>query len=341
MRKLETELLRFDQLRTSLSSKFEVESVAEDLVVMSPKNLQSAYKFQAIDGDRDVTLTLIGLIHGVEVAGVAVICDLMETLIKQDGLLNVKLGLGLGNRKAALLGKRFVDRDLNRSFARVETATIEDVRADELEILLRRSQNFLDFHQVKLHSPTPFWIFPYKKSSFDLARNIDSTVPIVTHWGRGFSSEGQCSDEFVNKTGGTGITIELGKNGFDEIQIAKGVAVSLQALQFLSQDQQRAPYRENPNVNSAPIYTWAEIIPYPKTSLSVLRPDLSNFVELKKGDVIGTFNGNDVTSPVDGWTLFPKYPDSITPSDTGVPPALEMLRIMKKIGVHDLPHGGH
>lgn len=332
--KVEQEILRFDQLIKDISGLLDVETLAPRVHIIHPKNTRRPHSPPV----RDVKLTFMAIIHGVEVAGLAVFNEFLVAMKSGQVPLEVSIGLALGNIAAAQKGVRFVDRDLNRSFGRENVDTLEDRRADELEQLLARSERLIDFHQVRLQIDRPFWIFPYSKKGYKLARAIAPEVSIITHWGKGFSQEGQCSDEWLNHHGGNGVTMELGQNGFDPAQIAMGLGVVKKALAVVTGIQFGRPELESKNP-LAPLYTWGEIVAYPPTGGPVLDAGWHNFKMATAGGRLGLFNGQEVCASVSGPVLFPKYPDKIPASGVygDKAPAAELIRILKVIDEADLP----
>jgi hypothetical protein len=330
---LEGEIARFEQLIVRLNAVYSIEKVADYVFVIKPAESDSA-SFGAGSVSRDVHLTLMGSVHGVEVAGLAVLNKVLERLVSDSTLLAAPLGVAVGNVPAIRAKKRFIDRDLNRSFGRTSRETGEDRRADELEKLILRSRYMIDFHQVRLPSVSPFWIFPYHKEGFSFVRAVAADVPIVTHWQGGFSQDGQCSDEFLIKNGSCGVSIELGQCGFDSVQIDLGFRVALAGIREARMrvlGETRGPRLDH---GVSKIYTWGEIVPYPHTGLRVLDEGWSNFAFVKAGQRLGEFNGQTITSKNSGWILFPKYPDQSSPT---IPPAAELVRILKEVSEAELP----
>ena len=326
-------LQRYDDLITALQSQYQVETLAPRTHVIRPK----AGGWQGTS-QKPVSLSFTGLIHGTELAGLGVITGLLESIVSGAISIQISLGVAIGNDRAALQGQRFLERDLNRSFARDATSQWEDVRADDLERLLSQSLYLVDFHQVKLPIDRAFWIFPFGRSSFDFARAIAPDISLVTHWGKPFSADGQCSDEYVNKQGGTGITVELGQNGFDPRQIAHGMQIAQWAIQVVTARLSGTPaYRRQP-ASVGSIYTWAEIVPYPQTGKPVLDAGWHNFAPVAQGQRIGSFAGKDICAGESGFMLFPKYPDQTADGTYGdTAPAAELTRILREIGESNLP----
>lgn len=335
--RVEEYLARFERLSKALAANYRVEDVAPQLYVIHPKKVPMAGQYSK--PIKDVAITISALIHGVEVAGLAVVVELLELVTRGALSIEAPIGIALGNIKAALSGVRFVERDLNRSFGRDQAVLLEEKRADDLEKLFTRSSRLLDIHQVKLEIDRPFWIFPYTKNGFQFARSVAPDVSIITHWGQGFSRDGQCSDEWVNGQGGAGVTIELGQNGFDTRQIEHGVQVCLRAIGLATNATLESPVVSQDAITKAPVYTWGEIIPYPNTGQPVLNPGWHNFRTVTAGEVLGVFNGSEIKASVSGPVLFPKYPDSRPDGSYGeTPPAAELIRILREISEAELPN---
>jgi succinylglutamate desuccinylase len=250
----------------------------------------------------------------------------------------------LGNPWAAQKEQRFIDKDLNRSFGATGLtdaegrAIFELKRAKDLEPTLAQSTYILDFHQTTRASDRPFFIFPYSAASFQWARRIAPRITVVTHWGKPFSSEGRCSDEYVNGCGGIGITMELGQNGLDTYQIAAGVEAALWSIRAVQANLQGATgkLRAVDDAEQGEIFTWGQIVPWPAVGLVDLRPDWHNFKMVQAGESLGTVDGKPLVAETSGRILFPKYL-SHAEQRVLVSRPTELCRIMKNINVSDLP----
>ena len=93
--KVQEYLERFDKLLDLVRKSHNVETLAPQVVILRPstvtnKDLQEQPK-------KDVVLTISALIHGVEVAGLAVLVELLELVTRGELLLKYPLGLALGN----------------------------------------------------------------------------------------------------------------------------------------------------------------------------------------------------------------------------------------------------
>ncbi len=283
---------------------------------------------EVVDSDhtKPLGLTVQAITHGNEVGGIEVLLSCLELL--KSGLLqpSFAVGFALGNPAAALANKRFLERDLNRSFGQQGSSLLEEGRARALEPLLKKSRFFLDIHQTIEPSLSPFFIFPYTPTSYAFAEAIAQGIPIVTHWGNSFSKDGMCSDEFVNECGGTGITIELGQKGFHPYHQGVGLLAALAALSYASRlskgSRLAAPAQ-------AEIYTWKTVVPY-ADGMS-LDEGLYNFQALKRGQKIGKTRQGPLEVEADGFLLFPKYR-----RDPQAPQAKELYRIAQRISREQL-----
>jgi hypothetical protein len=259
------------------------------------------------------------------------------------GAVNLRLPVAflLGNPWAAKENKRFLERDLNRSFNRKDPAAAEELRARDLGAVLKDTAYIVDYHQTSRVSERPFFIFPYGRRSLAFARAVGPRQTIVTHWGRPFSSEGMCSDEFVNSQGGTGISLELGQNGFDPYQIAVGIECGLWALRTVTDELEgRAkdahPVETRRAATEAEIYTWADIMPWPAAGTVALDEGWYNFRDVARGQRLGTLDGKPLLATVDGKMLFPKYLTAEQQRQLESRPT-ELCRIMKRINEVELP----
>lgn len=321
---IETEISRFAELMNRDStSTIKLTKIADYAVLLTPKNQGAYHTLQ----EKDIALTVLGLIHGNEWAGTAVLNEVLDFILRGLWTLEVPVAFVLGNPAAAKDNRRFIDSDLNRSFGKSKPTTLEQRRASEISPILERTSFLLDLHQTREQSAQPFFIFPYTRKGFAFAHTISPHTPIVTHWGKSFSNDGMCTDEFTNKCGGTGITLELGRNGFDAYQIAAGFKACLHALDYASSKEQPSAL----NSMTAELYTWHKVFDYPEGNV-ILNPGFYNFMDIKTGTTLGTVNGEAIVCDADGKILFPSYPRA----DVSFKPA-ELCRIIKPITLADLP----
>lgn len=284
---------------------------------------------------KPIDLTITGSIHGNERAGLAVLNHLLDLLA--SGLVNIpfKLALAVGNPKALLQNIRYVEKDLNRSFGAQSSGAWESLRARDLEAFLSQTQYYLDIHQTTEPSERPFFIFPYESKSYAFARAIEPRYTIVTHWGKPFSTSGECSDEYVQRQDGIGITLELGQASFDPSQISCGVTACLRAFAVVAAYIQGKPLVSTQLNPIGDLFTYLDPpVPYPKSWLD-LKEGLYNFCPIKEGDVLGSLESGDVVkAPSSGRALFPQYFRDKAQYD---PAAKELMRLLIPLAEDALP----
>ncbi len=331
--------IKFFQSLTIAAQKYnnwDVDTSISSTVVIKLKGRQISSPLKQVD------LTFAAVIHGNEVGGLAVCNRILEAVLEEPEKLQINLGFILGNPEASLENIRFKDRDLNRSFDRLENQTTEDRRARDLEKILKQTRFLLDFHQTREPSAFPFFISPYTQQSFLFAGAICDEIPMVTHWGKPFSGQGRCSDEFVNCNNGVGLTLELGKNGYDLRQILCGLWAGQKAIDVITKLPTGALdcAAKKPPKASRKIYTWAEAIGCPDPE-GYMKPGYQNFSPVKKGEHLGTVLDSVTKKPQkifanhDGFILFPKYLDPEKRNHHATV-AMEFCRIVKEISENDL-----
>lgn len=333
---IERELRWFTELcETVLPRRFKVEQAIDHGFVLHPKGRSP--------GGKPIDLTLLGAVHGNEWGGVGVLNRILYWIATEPVNVNIDLSLAVivGNPRAALANVRFLDRDLNRSFGRESADSLEEKRADAIESLLKETAFLLDFHQTRETSMFPFFIFPFAKESVHFATEISSDFPIVTHWGKPFSGEGRCTDEFVIRQGGVGITLELGQNGLDIRQVKTGVFAALSAIKAIrnrrdarGKESGRVDFEDSREISNE-IYTWAQVVPCDDPDAYV-DPGFINFSPLRKGQRIGAIRGKEILSEVEGAILFPKYNDH-NPNNRAATACMEFCRVLKRISPQQLP----
>ncbi len=346
------EIQRYRNLQNELASsgKLRVFTVAEDIFWVQ-KSSQVPITHQKSFGEsaKPVGVTFGAIVHGNEWGGLLVVNEVLQALVQGVLQPEIPLGFFLGNTAAALQGKRFLERDLNRSFSRIPRPPVnptpvptEAKRAAEIEELLRLSHFFVDFHQTIQPSLSSFFIFAYSPTALKMARALNPYLPVITHWGRPFSKEGCCSDEYTTAQGGLGITLELGgiRPTYDPMQTALGFQVALSAIAYGTQFRRpdlnlTQPEPPSPNLQG-PLYTWGHTVAWPDAKYVALIPGLTNFSPIQKNQIIGTIDGQNLRAPLSGKIMFPKYLSLEEQSQPASRPG-ELLRILRDCRLEELP----
>lgn len=329
-RRVEDELVKFNIGINSLRTTMNVEEVCEHAYVLTPKKKNLLIPRPP----KKLAFTVSGIVHGNETVGLAVLNEFITLLANGTVDCRFPMGMFLGNVPAAKANTRFLERDLNRCFGRDSVATAEERRAKELSVVLAQTMWYFDIHQTNRPAEEPFFIFPYAKESFFFAQNLSAHTAIVTHINSNFSSEGLCTDEFVNRQGGVGITLECGKAGFDNLQVGFGLKTLLHCVRFVQNmlETSKAPHAESHNERK--VLVVKETISCPQKGKIKLAENLSNLQAIKKGDLLATVDGKAVVSPRNGRLVFPNY--SAETKEPGKRPA-ELMRILEEVPASSLP----
>lgn len=278
---------------------------------------------------KPIACTIMAITHGDEVGGLWALNMFLASLKPEH--VTAPIAVILGNVTASKSGKRYLEKDLNRSFtAKGEFPEIK--RAQELaDHVLSKTAFLLDIHQTIEPAREPFFIFPFEKKAYLWARTIEPKMALVTHWGAAFSKDGMCTDAFVNSQGGVGLTVELGQAGIEKKQLSKGVELIRGAVTSASKtyhnqedDLLKKSFDEILTADRK-IYTWAHTEPYPNAPVQ-LRDGLFNFLEVKHGESIGKVGGRELNCGADGWMMFPKYN-----RQNLQPPPAELYRVLKQV----------
>jgi succinylglutamate desuccinylase len=326
---LECELQAFHGTRDRpMVGRARVEKLDEHGFVLRPQGAVPA------EDGRDIDLLLLALVHGDEYAGLSVLNTICRHL--EAGVIDqtVTIAFLLGNVEAARAGRRFLDRDLNRSFARAQTDTHEDRRAREIERVLVRTRYCLDLHQTIEPSGTPFFVFAYSEQDLRFARAVGAGLPVVTYPSGKFSelTKGLTLGEFHPRVGGVGVAVELGQKGFGFYSEAAGLKLALNAISTV---KSLAAGGELPELSETanPLYTWQAVVPYPVGEV-VLEEGLVNFQPIARGQRLGMNGRQPIEAPASGILLFPKYirsPDEPRPA--------ELYRLLRRVPLAEMEAG--
>ena len=230
--------------------------------------------------------------------GLVAVTELLKLLKDNNISFSKRVALIVGNPEAAQSDRRYIDRDLNRSFGRRTTDSIEDSIARLLEPFLSETKFFIDLHQTQNPTISDFFIFPQSENNIRFAWHLGKDIPIVVHENQ-FSVDGMCSDSFVTLNGGIGITYEMGQIGFATIQIHKTVRLLSRALSLLDSNfPLDAPLPSS-------VFVFDQVIM--SDGKTELVPGFTNFAAIKEGDTLAQCDGKVISASFSGHVLFPKY----------------------------------
>jgi hypothetical protein len=268
------------------------------------------------------TVVCTGAIHGNEPAGLSAISRVLDRLRAQGLPLRGEFVGVSGNRRAVALGRRFVDRDLNRRWtpegvARVTSGQIETSEDQETRELLavflplmRRGQvHFIDLHSTSGMS-TPFSLMA------DVLRNrpLALALPIPVVLGLEEVIEGSMLGYLVD-LGHVGVAVEGGQHAdprtidFHEsaLLLMLVAAGSLAARDVPDLAEHRARLAA---INSG-MPNVCEIrhrhVVKPDDEPFVMKPGFFNFRRVSKGQHVADDRRGHVRVPEAGLMMLPRY----------------------------------
>jgi uncharacterized protein len=231
------------------------------------------------------TVTIIGGIHGNETCGVETFYWLKEKFPLNNKIDCGKLYIILGNPKAAELGQRYFEEDLNRQFDTKSNSfklSYEGLRAKEIKTILKKTDFLLDIHSTSSPS-TPMSCSEGKNKDMKIAATLGVKY-ITTNWD-GKLKEGCAADEWMAKIGKIGITIECGSHkSHTSTPFAKQTAIRfLNAIGMI--DTKAKPLLKKPKV----IKITENI--YPTHDSFQFTKNFKSFDPIPKGSVYAIENG--------------------------------------------------
>jgi succinylglutamate desuccinylase len=261
-----------------------------------------AYRVKSRSGNalpgRRILLT--ALVHGDETGGIEALYQCAQEFI-ESALLGAELTIALGNMPAARLGRRFIERDLNRSFAVTGGQELEHRLARRLEELVADADVVIDFHQTVQPSESAFLIFQYSKSNMDLAKAIAGENAVVTYRGD-FSKDGTTLGVYALSKNKTAVTFEMGHLGLSQEQALKSRLLFKKSLAYLANKNAASSTTET----ETSVFTFAKAT-VPSAPGRSLKSGFQNFSKISKNQVIAEDPSGPIAADQDGFMLFPKY----------------------------------
>lgn len=298
-----------------------------------------------VESHRPIDLWLSALVHGDETGGLAVINQVLGNLLSGDIRIDgFALGISIGNVEAARQGRRFIERDLNRSFSCPGIDALEVRRAAQLSPMTKRAKFTIDLHQTVEPSLTPFWVFPDQFQNFCFLQDLNQVLggknpsqnplPLVSFPLEGFSVDGRTllEEVFVSaRTRGSSnqpvaVGIELGQKGCASPQVQFGCSLVRAAIELVREYQLKGlkSFDSGKLDDSACVYQIDR--PIMSGNGAALVPGLQNFMDVHEGQVIARSSSGDILCPLDAKILFPKYGELAL-----VSPELADLAVPRKI----------
>lgn len=266
-----------------------------NLVVIDQYAFTAFLKTDRTKTPRKILLTAIT--HGDEIGGLAAILGCAQSFAKAS-VEGVSVTFALGNVPAAQIGKRFIERDLNRSFNNSYGEQKEHTLARRLEKMIDQADYCIDFHQTVQASEKGFLLFPFNQHNLDFAKSIAGPNAIVTYWGA-FSEDGCTLGGYAEAKKKIGVTFEMGQIGISFEQGESAVQIFKSALKYLEGDPKAvAPDPE--------VYTFSNFKVLSLNQMALVE-GLKNFTPVWPGQTIARNAETEIKLEEHGFILFPKY----------------------------------
>ena len=246
-------------------------------------------------------LAIVAGVHGDERAGIAAVRALLDPQHPVWSRVSAEVTLVVANLEAVEARRRSVDsEDMNRLFGR-SAQTKTGARVARIQDALRGVEHVLDLHETSCDSG-PLAVCdasaPHLAAVARLGlETIVADAPRVL--GPGMLSA------WVDRIGGCGITVEVGRNGTAE---AEGWAHQLVGRWLEDAQAARTP--------AIRVWHLTEVIVAREDNTRLIRK-LGNASRVRMGEVLARGPSTMIPSPGDGGVFLPK-----SPVDQGQPVAL-------------------
>ncbi len=284
--------------------------------------------------ERGPLLICLGGVHGNELAGVKAI-DLVGKMLEVEPITNPDFQysgkfIGLrGNLHALRAGKRFIDKDMNRSFtreniAKVRAADITTFDAEDFEIrelidLVDREIADYQPEQVifmDLHTTTAkggIFCITNDDDPKSVRLAVDLRAPVIKGIAKGI--QGTTLEYFTTenlKVPTTGVVFEAGQHE-EKLSINRSIAAIINCMSSIGAVRPQDVENQHNYLlieYSKNLPKVAELIKWHKISASdnfQMLPNFQNFQPVKKGELLAYDKSGPIYAPDAGMLLMPKY----------------------------------
>ncbi len=292
----------------------------------SPLGVEGHACFRPEASSRTEHLVISFAVHGNEWGSLPAAVALLHGLISGQLKTRGPVSLLLGNLEAIRRGVRFVEEDYNRVFVFDQPAeSLERRRAEEVRPVLDQADFLFDLHQTQTPTESAFWTFPWTQELSDWATIIGAAPrAMVRAPGGAFSPGKKCLDEYVRDRGKVGITAELGEKGPDRVQAQNAYDSCVRLMRaFDAVCTKEASVFDLAAEGAVPRWFETVDVVAPPSRKTRLRPGISCFCEVARGQVLSAEGSPELLAARDGYVMFPKYP----PPGQEMPPEIYRLAV--------------
>lgn len=293
----------------NLLAQFDI--ITQDLLRINPKFKKvnsDIFEWKNHEG-HNADLIINCCTHGNETIGLDIIIDLLKQIEKHTLKTSLNIIFSLGNREAVLENKRFLEKDLNRSFSKTSALQFrEEKRARELESIAKNAVAILDIHQTTSDSLSPFFVLKEIAYNYNFFNALDITAwPIILYKEGSFSKDGEAYSSFAMHNKIPFITIELGLAG-PNIELQNYCRKKLGELLSQHNPNTWKNILENTNAVKPNVTCFREFKNIEKlTDEDYLTDGLKNLSLIEKSTIYAYQKTTPLSEVSDVYALFPKY----------------------------------
>ena len=273
------------------------------------------------------TMIFIAALHGNEKSGFLALKRFFKTInqnnIKIDGAV---IGL-IGNLAALKNNTRHIDKDMNRMWSYKEIQSNKNTNISEKkEVLILNeliekiisNKNTKNISIIDLHntsSPSGVFTIVNNEKDIKIAQNLQ--VPIISNL---FAKVKGSLVNYYNKKNITSIVFEGGAIG-DPASVNNheaGIWTLLEKMNFVNKNDipkkvlENVEYMRNFSKNVKGKYTVKYIHKINEEDEFIMHPNIKNFEEVEKNQIIAKDKNGNIKTPVKGHVLMPLYQEKGT-----------------------------
>ena len=273
-----------------------------------PYSLQHSHQAQAFH------LLTICATHGDEVGSIPSALTHFKDFTAGKTPFKGQWTLIWGHPEASQIRKRFVQKDLNRLYGRLEDTSLEGRRALEISDVIKEADLFVDFHQTIMPTLVPFYSLRWNKNSYHLARALGKVNVLLSQPPLEKNSKNvKTQVDFASLYDIPAVTVELGVKGFHKSSqeladhhFGRLLEIASSCGETISLEDVLARYAfKNPDMS---IFECIHRETFLNTDMG-LNKGWKNFAPVQKGEEVGYKDANhSLVAPQNGVIIFPKYP---------------------------------
>ena len=246
---------------------------------------------------RNPKIVVLAGVHGNETANV----ETLKRLLESEDLKKVNTGILfiIGNPKALEKNVRFIETDLNREFG-MFSDSYEGQRAKEIAAAFESKDVLIDLHLTQTPTLAPFTGSIGHAKSIEFFKDMD--IPVKDYiLIDGLNPTSMSSDEYflTKNPEGVALTFELGSildNKESIIELGEKIVIA--AVQL---------YTKSKKPMKRKVFFWQERQKIPNNGTTSLVEGISNFMTLKKNQIVAYDGEKPITCEKEVKALFPKY----------------------------------